>query len=271
MLTFLTAIAVSFTSYSAALPKCITTLKGEDTPKYTRLDFMMSDLEGGFFALLEMAQSAAAEAPANAELFAKRYLSAKAEIFNDINQLLPLVMKGPIPLERKNAMALSLFQILDSLGAPILSYGFELSEEGNLSHKGMKVYSPQQIASLREKALAQMNLPGKPFGFTPIAGPNRDLSMHQHRSIGFKEQVVENYEAPKRQVGQFTRGWSADKTNLVVTDTETQNVYSVPFGMLASGMIRTTSEQHKLEFNQDIKEWVVTKVNLNNPTGRIGF
>lgn len=234
-------------------------------PEFTPLDYELSDLEGTFFAFLEKVQSSGSVPAARAEYFLKDVLSLKADILNQVFDLLPQVIRSPMDPAKKARAMNSIYQIVDSLGIPAQVFGFRILRDGRVIFPSAP---PQRIPRMVRPVLPKVN----PIGFTTREPGSRDLPDDQHRSIGFGAHEIRGEVPPQREVGQISRSLENGKAPvLVVTDEINKKTFRLPLAHLIFSEVTLEGSKYELQFNPEVMEWVVTRDNLNNPSGRIGF
>lgn len=238
------------------------------SPDAPALDFALSDLEGSFLELVKKVQNAGQVPADRVDPFIKDVLNMKASLLNDIFGLLPMVMlstdEGP-----KRARVIGLFyQILDSLGVPPQIYGLAANEKG-------QIVIPQVPQQIREA----MNRPApevvnNPIGFVKPSSIDDGEAAPEgtHRSVGFGPQTLEDYPLPDRQTGFIQRTLlPQNKLIMIVIDREKNAYYHVDLRLLTSAGGQGDGRTFQLQFNPEIREWIVLVTNQNNPGGRIGF
>lgn len=233
------------------------------------LNYAMSDLEGLFFAYLAKLQAYENVSTAGADLYAKEVLSMKAEVLNRVGDLLPHAALSPMPETQRSRMISSIFQMIDTLGMPSKIYGFEVNEEG----RPVLPVSEKAREAFAKNSKTQDLVPAKnPIGFLPGKPATRDLPEHLKRSIGFRAHEIREHDRPQRTVGLIARQLVGEKNDvLLVIDRENSVSYAIPLVQLQVTSLEVPGRRYELQYNQEIREWVVIAQNLNNPTGRIGF
>jgi hypothetical protein len=242
-------------AHAAKSPDCSALLKTQARA----VDYAASDLEGTFLALVEKVQSAGEIPAARREYFIRDVLNMKAALLNQIGDLLPFLLR------EKPEMIPTVYAMLDSIGVPPKLYGLEVDEKNQLVVPALPPQGPS--------AANDNEIQNAPIGFLkPSSQPRRDLGDGLHRSIGFADFTVRGEAPPQRRTGQIQRGLAKqNKSILIVADAETGKTYAADLRILTSAGAQTEGKKLKLQFNPDIREWVVLVENLNNPTGKIGF
>jgi hypothetical protein len=254
-LTLLLSLIPGAFAHAAKSPDCSSVLKTQ--PRV--IDYAASDLEGTFLALVEKVQSAAEVPAARREYFIRDVLNMKAALLNQIGDLLPFLLR------EKPEMIPTVYAMLDSIGVPPKIYGLEVDEKNRLVIPSLPPQGP--------RAGNDNEIQNAPIGFLkPSALPARDLEAGLHRSIGFADFSVRGEAAPLRRTGQIQRGIAKqNKSILIVADGETGKSYAADLRILTSAGAEIEGKKLALQFNPDIREWIVLVENLNNPTGKIGF
>lgn len=233
------------------------------------LDYAVSDLEGLFFAYLKKLQAYENVSSNGTDLYIKEVLSMKAEVLNRVGDLLLPVAYSPMPDEKRTRMISSIFQMIDTLGLPAKIFGFEINEDGR---PVLPVSAEAREAALKASKTRDLVPEKNPIGFLPTTVATRDLPDHLARSIGFRDHQIREHARPQRTVGRIGRRLIGENQDvLLVVDVENGISYALPLGQLQVTALEIPGRRYELQFNPEVREWVVISHNLNNPTGRIGF
>lgn len=223
-----------------------------------------SDMDALFIHFVKTVQSVNESGPHQQDRIARKVLNMKAELLNQITDLLPSVLSLSDPA-RKIQMISSIYHILDTVGVPIQVFGLQVDEQGRL-------VLPNVVNSQSRRNSAP-TVVSSPIGFlAQKEASERDLPDGTHRSIGFTAHSYFKDPVPSRKIGNYQRGILQDNPNMIaVIDRESGQTYFADIRILHASGASLDGHDLELTFNQQAHEWVVTDHNLNNPSGKIGF
>ncbi len=230
------------------------------------VDFELSDLEGSFLGLVQMAQTGSA--PERSEYFVRDLLNSKADVLNQVTDVLPKVAMGmPEGAARTRALG-TLYRMVETLGIAPATWGLKLDNQTNLVSIAVPARNTSKIKPVKEP-----EVPNNPIGFvTPVNAGQTDVPEGFHRTIGFGAHRLVAHDQPLRKTGQITYAvHPKHKTILMVSDNETKEIYAVDMRIMTAPGALTENNRLSLDFNPDVGEWIINVENLANPTGKIGF
>jgi|GEM_PF-3286363 len=233
-------------------------------PQAPILDYALSDLEGTFFDLVQKVQNFDEISPSRHEYLIKDILSMKANVLNQITNVLPMVIQSSKDHPKRARVLASIYQIIDTFGLPPAMYGLKLDAQS-------RVITPETPPfPTSETPAPEMSTP---IGFLQAnPTPRRDLPEGMYRSIGFSAHEISVSVPPARETGYIRRGMAKENPNImIIADSETNNIYYIDIRIMTSSGAQVEGKKMQLNFSPEDREWIVLIENINNPVGRIGF